>query len=60
MLNKDKQSKDKMSERTKAKTHNTCKSSEGKDDKKIEGGWRDILGEVTYSSGPGDNIYVFG
>jgi len=23
-------------------------------------GWQDILGKLTYSSGPGDNIYVYG
>jgi len=60
MRSKDRQTRDRMSERPKGKTHNTCKSSEDRGEKKIEGGWRDILGEITYSSGPGDNIYVFG
>lgn len=33
----------------------------GQDKLKTEGnGWRDILDELDYSNGPGDNIYVFG
>ncbi len=60
MRSEDTQSKDRISERPKSKTHATCKSPEDRGEKKTEGGWRDILGEITYSSGPGDNIYVFG
>ena len=28
--------------------------------KKKKRGWSDVFDNVTYSSGPGDNIYVFG
>jgi len=27
---------------------------------KEKGRWKDVLADVTYTSGPGDNIYVFG
>jgi len=30
------------------------------DDGKGKRGWRDVFDNLTYSSGPGDNIYVFG
>lgn len=60
MGSKDRQGRDGMSERPKEKPQNACESSEDRNDKKIKGGWRDILDEITYSSGPGDNIYVFG
>jgi hypothetical protein len=30
------------------------------EDKKTKRGWSDVLDNITYSSGPGDNIYVFG
>jgi hypothetical protein len=30
------------------------------DDGKRKRGWRDVFDNLTYSSGPGDNIYVFG
>jgi len=28
--------------------------------KKTTGGWKDVFDSSTYSSGPGDNVYVFG
>lgn len=30
------------------------------DEKKSNRGWSDVFDNSTYSSGPGDNIYVFG
>jgi len=30
------------------------------DEKKSTRGWEDVFDNSTYSSGPGDNIYVFG
>jgi hypothetical protein len=60
MGSEDRQSSHGMSERPKDKQHSACESSEDRDDRKVKGGWRDILDEITYSSGPGDNIYVFG
>ena len=36
------------------------KRQPSKDDGKAKRGWRDVFDNLTYSSGPGDNIYVFG
>jgi hypothetical protein len=30
------------------------------DDGKRKRGWSDVFDDLTYSNGPGDNIYVFG
>ncbi|WP_455389406.1 hypothetical protein [Petrachloros mirabilis] len=30
------------------------------DEKQSTRGWKDVIDNSTYSSGPGDNIYVFG
>lgn len=60
MGSEDRQGRDGMSEKPKDRPQNACESSGDRDDKKTKGGWRDILDEITYSSGPGDNIYVFG
>jgi len=36
------------------------KHQSSSDDGKRKRGWRDVFDSLTYSSGPGDNIYVFG
>ena len=44
-----KSSKEKLSDKSKG-SHNSNTPK----------GWRDVFDKLTYSSGPGDNIYVFG
>ncbi len=36
------------------------KSQPSSDEQKSRRGWKDVFDNSTYSSGPGDNIYVFG
>jgi hypothetical protein len=36
------------------------RSQPSTDEKKSNPGWKDVFDNSTYSSGPGDNIYVFG
>jgi hypothetical protein len=55
-----KQAKDKMLERKRSGTHNTCEKPQDSGDRNTKRGWRDVFDNITYSSGPGDNIYVFG
>jgi len=38
----------------------TEKREPSNDDGKRKRGWSDVFDNLTYSSGPGDNIYVFG
>jgi hypothetical protein len=38
----------------------TEKRESPKDDRKSKRGWSDVFDNLTYSGGPGDNIYVFG
>jgi len=42
---------------SKGKPPNKNKCSHGSNSRK---GWSDVFDKLTYSSGPGDNIYVFG
>ena len=42
----------------KAKTLTRTKNTRASTEKKCD--WRGVFENVTYSSGPGDNIYVFG
>lgn len=36
------------------------KENKANKDQEEKGRWRDVLADVTYASGPGDNIFVFG
>ena len=48
-------------EDTQGKLREKKESDEGQNREGVgRKGWRDILDELDYSSGPGDNIYVFG
>jgi len=39
---------------------NVEKRQPSSDAQKRKRGWRDVFDNLTYSNGPGDNIYVFG
>lgn len=42
------------------KAKNKSKNVNTSTKKSQKRGWSHIIGKVTYSAGPGDNIYVFG
>jgi hypothetical protein len=42
------------------KVKNHCNSSAAKEKNNAKRGWSDVFDKLTYSNGPGDNIYVFG
>jgi len=56
MTNKDEVKKKERTEKVKNTTH--TKNKRTFIDKKYS--WRGVFENVTYSSGPGDNIYIFG
>ena len=41
-------------------TEGTSLGSKPRDKEPVRRGWSDIFDNITYSDGPGDNIYVFG
>ena len=47
-----------MKESQRSKTETSSKNNHASKSKKR--GWRGVFDNVTYASGPGDNIYVFG
>ena len=57
---------DKMSEKNEIKSNKnkSCdRKTQEKDEHKNEGtkcNWKGVFEDVTYSSGPGDNIFIFG
>jgi len=42
------------------RTRSACEDPKDRKDVNKKKGWSDVFDKLTYSSGPGENIYVFG
>ena len=47
-------------QKNRGRTRSACEDPKDKKDVNKKKGWSDVFDKLTYSSGPGENIYVFG
>jgi len=47
-------------QKNRGRTRSACEDPKDRKDVSKKKGWSDVFDKLTYSSGPGENIYVFG